>query len=285
MQGSVSVTEVINKFHITKNEILLRIRNFEDTNFISSYGIKLFLPKIAGGKWLWAYVAIESMQKIVPDESIPYLEEIVENLTYPPGVCPNVSLLLYTQSTNEIYKRIYKLPGVKYAELYKVGEYNVSVPQILPKNDWQLITKLLVMSKLNYGKIHAFLYEPRSDADVKLSRLIWHKKNPKGILSIFPNFNWSIIKNYTHLHLAVATKIRPKELRRIITRLGIAANIASRFKKTYLQVEFDAWSFADIQNAIVAFQELDGLSIEGCSFAHRNRICSEWIKAYINEKI
>ena len=285
LQGNISINEIINKFHITKEEIFLRIKNFEDSNFISDYGIKLFPPRIFGGKWHWVCVAIESTPKFKPEKSIPYLDEIVENITFPRGVSPDVSLLLYTQNLKETYKQIYKIPGVKYAEIYKVGEYNVSVPNVLLKKDWQLITKLLIMSRLNYAKIDQILYEPKSDTDVKLSNLIWSKKNRKGIVSIFPNFNWSIIKNYSHLHLAIATKMRTKELRKLINKIGFSANITSRFKKRYLQVEFDIWGFSDLQITINSLNQADNLTIVGCSFAYKNRICNKWIKDYINEKI
>lgn len=285
LQGSVAINEITNKFHITEEEILLRIKNFEDSGFISSYGLKLFLPKIVGGKWFYVFAAIESAPKFKPEKSIPYLEEIVENITFPRGICPDKSLLLYTQDLKQTYKKIYKVPGVKYVEIYKVGEYNVVVPKVLLKKDWKLIAKLFVMSKLNYAKINSILLQPKSENDVMLSNLIWSKKNRKGIISVFPNFNWSIIKNYAHLHLSTATKMRTKDLRKIIKRIGFSANITSRFKKKYLQVEFDIWGFSDLQTIISPFQEIHKLTIEGVSFAYKNIICKDWIKNYINEKI
>jgi DNA-binding Lrp family transcriptional regulator len=285
LQGSISINEVISKFHIDREEILLRVKNFEDSGFISDYGLKLFLPRVSGGKWYWVCVAIESTPKFKPEKSISYLEEIVENLTYPTGVCPDVSLLLYTQNLKETYKKLYKIPGVKYAEIYKIGEYNVAVPKVLLKGDWQLINKFFITSRLNYDKINSVLYEPNSEQAVKLSNLIWSRKNRTGIISIYPNFNWDVIKNYSHLHLALATKIRIKDLRRITKKLGFSANITSRFKKRYLQVEFDIWGFSDLQTIIAAFNKIDKLTIEGCSFAHRNKVCTEWIKQYIDEKI
>jgi DNA-binding Lrp family transcriptional regulator len=285
LEGSVAINEITNKFHITEEEIHLRIKNFEDSGFIDSYGLKLFLPKITGGKWFYVLVAVESTPKFKPEKSIAYLEEIVENITYPRGVCPDISLLLYTQDLNNTYRKMYKTPGVKYAEVYKAGEYNVTVPQVLLKNDWENIAKLFVMSKLNYTKINEILTKPKSETEVKLSSLIWSKKNRKGIISVSPNFNWSIIKNYTHLHLAVATKMRTKDLRKIMNKIGCSANITSRFKKKYLQVEFDIWGFNDLQNIISPLQEIPKLTIEGSSFAHKNSICKEWIKNYINEKI
>ena len=285
LQGNISINAIINKFHITKEEILLRIKNLEDAGFINSYGVKLFLPRIVGGKWYWMCLAIETASKIKPEKSIPYLEEVVENITFPRGNSPDISLLLYTQNIKDTYKKIYKLPGVKYAEIYKIGEYDVSIPKVLLKKDWQLIAKLLVMSKLNYNRINELLYEPMSDTDVKLSNLIWNEKNREGIISIFPNFDWSIIKNYSHLHLAVTTKMMTKELRKIINRLGFSANITSRFKKRFLQIEFDVWGFSDLQVVINTIKEINKLTIEGCSFAHKNRICHEWIKNYINENL
>lgn len=285
LEGSIAINEITNKFHITEEEILLRIKNFEDSGFIGSYGLKLFLPKITGGKWFYALVAVESTPKFKPEKAITYLEEIVDNITYPRGVCPDMSLLLYTQDLNDTYRKIYKVPGVKYAEVYRAGEYNVTVPQVLLKNDWKNIAKLFVMSKLSYMKINEILIKPKSETEVKLSSLIWSKKNRKGIISVFPNFNWSIIKNYTHLHLAVTTKMRTKDLRKVISKIGYSANITSRFKKKYLQVEFDIWGFNDLQKIISPLQDIPKLSIDGSSFAYKNRICKEWIKDYINEKI
>lgn len=285
LQGSISVDEIVSKFHITREEIFLRIKNFEDSGFISNYGLKLFLPKIVGGKWFWGCIATESTPQFSPEKSIPYLEEIVENLTFPSGVCPNLSLLFYTQNLRGAYKLINKVPGLKYAEIYKISAYNITVPKPLLKEDWQLIAKLHNMSRLNYSKINSILYEPKIDSDIRLSRLVWSKKNPKGVISIFPNFNWTVIKNYLHLHLALTTKMRIKELRKIVNELGYTGNITSRFKKRYLQLEFDIWGFSDIQTIIDSLKKIGKVTIEGCSFAFKNRIYDEWIKDYIKEKI
>lgn len=253
-QGGISLAEIIAKFHITKEEILLRIKNFEDTDFISGYGLKLLVPAIIGGKWFLGCASIESSGEIKPEANVPFLEEKIENLTFPAGVSPGLSILFYTQDLKNSYRLINKIPGLKYGEVYKVSEYNIVFPKMLLKDDWQIITELC-NTKLNYKLIHSILYEPTSVADIKLSRLIWHKKNRHGVLSIYPNFNWSIIKNYLHLHLAVITKMRSKELKKIINNCGFSANITSKFKKQYLQLEFDAWGFSDIQTIISSLKK------------------------------
>lgn len=286
LHGNVSINEIIAKFQITKEEILLRIENFEDSGFIGCYGVKLFLPGITGGKWYWGCIVSETTSRFKAERSIPCLEEIVENLTFPAGVCPDVSLLFYTKKLSETYKIINKTPGIKYAEIYKIDEYNIKVPKILLKDDWQLIAQLYNdLSNLNYAKINTFVNEPKTADEVKLSRLIWSKKNRKGVISIFPGFNWSVIKNYMHLHIAVTTTIRKKELRRIVNKLGSSGNITSRFKKRYYQLEFDIWGFSDMQTTFKALREVPKLTIEGYSFAHKNRIYNDWIKEYLKEKI
>ncbi len=286
LHGSISINEIISKFQITEEEILLRIKNFEDSGFISSYGLKLFLPGIIGGKWCWGCIASETTSRFKPRQSIPYLEELVENLTFPAGFCPDLSLLFYTQNLEDTYKIINKTPGIKYAEIYKIKEYDVKVQKILLKEEWQIIAQFYDdLSKLDYSKIHAILNKPNSDSEVKLSRLIWNKKNRKGVISILPNFDWSIIKNYLHLHCAVTTKMRAKELRRIVNKLGFSGNITSRFKKRYFQLEFDIWGFSDMQTIFSSLKQEKKLTIEGYSFAYKNQIYYDWIKEYIKEKI
>ena len=285
LQGSISVDEIVSKFHITREEIFLRIKNFEDSGFITDYGLKLFLPKIAGGRWFWGCAATEATARFKPEKSVPYLEEIVENLSFPIGVCPNVSLIFYTKNLREAYRVINKTPGLRYAEIYKIDEYNVSIPTVLTERDWQLIAQLYLMPKLHYSKINTILYEPKSDAEIKMSRLVWSKKNRKGVILLFPHFNWAIIKNYLHLHLAIITKMRSKELRRLVNKLGYSANITSRFKKRYLQIEFDVWGFSDMQTIIDSLERIGKMTIEGCSFAYKNRIYNEWIEDYIAKKI
>lgn|GEM_PF-623231 len=286
LHGSIPINEIIAKFHITEEEILLRIKNFEDSGFISNYGMKLFLPGIIGGKWFWGCIASETTFRFNPEYSVPHLEEIVENLTFPAGICPNVSLLFFTQKLRETYKIINRTPGIKYAEIYKINEYNIKVPKILLQDDWQLVTQLYDrLPKLDYVKIHSLINEPELDDDVKLSRLIWSKKNRKGVISIFPNFDWSIIKNYMHLHLAVTTKMRIMELRRIVNKLGFSGNITSRFKKRYIQLEFNVWGFSDMQTVFSELKQIRRLTIEGYSFAYKNTIYNDWIKEYIRKRI
>lgn len=286
LHGSVPINEIMSKFQITEKEVLLRIKNFEDMGFIESYGIKLFLPGIIGGKWHWGCIASETTSRFKAEKSVPFLEEIVENLTFPPGVCPDLSLLFYTQSLEESYRIINRAPGIKYAEIYKINEYDINVQKILLREDWQIISQFCDnLSQLDYEKIHEILHRPDSDEEVKLARLIWSKKNKKGVISVFPNFDWSIVKNYVHLHCAVTTKMRAKDLRSIVNKLGFSGNITSRFKKRYFQLEFDIWGFSDMQTVFSTLQREKKLSVEGYSFGHRNRIYYDWVREYINEKI
>jgi hypothetical protein len=275
----------VNKFHISQKEMLLRVRNFEETGLISSYGFKLFLPAIHGGKWYWGCIAGEATPKFMVGNSVPYLEEMVENMSFPAGVCPNISLLFYTKNLKDIKTLSNKLAGMKYAEVYKVGEYSVTVPRVILKEDWQLLAELYNTKKVDYAMINSITNNPKSAKEIQLSRLVWTRKNRQGILSIAPNFNWSVIKNYMHIHLAIVTKLRSKALRGLLKDIGFVGNIASRFKKRYVQIEFDLWGFSDLKTIVHELSKVDRLTVEGCSFAYRNRIYDEWVKDYIQQQI
>ncbi|HEC88438.1 MAG TPA: Lrp/AsnC family transcriptional regulator [Thermoplasmata archaeon] len=285
LHGSIFLTDIIAKFQITKEEILLRVKNLEDSGFIKGYGLKLFIPGIVGGRWYWGCIALETTRQFKPERSVPLLEEIVENVVFPAGVCPQLSLLFYTQSLKDTYKIINKTAGVKYAEIYKIGAYNVKVKQVLLKDDWKLIKKLYEeLPTLNYNRINTLINSPSTDDEIKLSRLLWTKKNRKGVVSIFPDFDWSVVKNYLHLHVAVTTNIRIKELRRLINSLGCSGNIASRFKKRYIQLEFDLWGFSEMQSILSSLKQIKRITVEGCSLAYKNRIYNGWIEDYIAQK-
>lgn len=284
LHGSVSVNEITGKFNISDEEVLSRIKNFEDSGFITNYGLKLSIPTITGGRWSWGCASIEAEPDVKPEKKIALLEESIENLSFPSGVAPNLSLIFYSRDLKDSYRTINKIPGIKYSEIYKIKEYNILMPRVLIKEDWRAIAELL-NSKLRYANIHSILFAPVLETDIKLSRLMWHKRNRQGIISIFPNFNWCVIKNFLHLHLAVVTSLRIKELGRIINSLGFSANITSRFKKRYLQLEFDIWGFGDFQTIIEALKDIKRLSVEGCSFAYKNKIYDEWIKEFIGTKV
>ena len=286
LHGTIPIHEIMSKFQISKQEILLRIKNFEDAGFIEEYGIKMFLPAIMGGRWYWGCIAAETTQYFKAERSVPCLEEIVENLTFPSGVCPNISLLFYTRKLKETYRLINKTPGIKYAEIYKIDTYDIKVPKIMISEGWQLIAQLYdQLRQINYQKINKLVNNPVTENEIKLSRMMWSKKNRKGIISIFPTFNWSILKNYAHLHLALVTKLRIKDLRRIVNRIGFSGNITSRFKKRYIQVEFDTWGFSDMQKILSTLSTIGGIAVEGYSIAHRNIFRNAWIKKYIKENI
>ena len=283
-QGSITMHEIIAKFHISRDEILLRIKNFEDEGFISGYGLKLSVPNIIGGRWYLCCAFTEASSHLKPEKIIPFLEEKIENITFPEGVSPNLAFLFYTQDLRDSYKAINKMPGLKFAEIYKVNEYSVALPMILSAEDQQAILELCDM-KLNYERIHAILYEPKNEADTQYGRLIWHKKNRRGVVSIYPDLNWNVVKNYAHLHVAVVTKIRSKELRKMINGLGYSANIAAKFKKRFLQLEFDIWGFSDMQRIMNSLQSLGKIDIAGCSFAFRNIVCDRWIKGFVEHSV
>ena len=285
LQGTIPMQDFVGKFHISRKEILLRISNFEDTGLISSYGFKLFLPGIHGGKWYWGCIAGEAAPTLSVKKSIPYLEEIVENLSLPPGVCPNVSLLFYTRNLRDVRVLAHRLPGMKYAEVYKIDEYSVAVPRVMLDADWQLMYELYNTRRLDFALLNNITNNPKSEREVLLSRLVWTRKNRQGILAVAPNFDWSVIQNYMHVHFAVVTKLRVKDLHRLLKNIGFVGNIASRFKKRYLQVEFDLWGFSDLYTVVHELTQIEKLTIEGCSFAYRNRIYDDWVKDYIQTQI
>ncbi|UCC11668.1 MAG: Lrp/AsnC family transcriptional regulator [candidate division WOR-3 bacterium] len=286
LHGHIPINEVIAKFHITEEEIFLRIKNFESSGFIRGYGMKLFIPAIAGGKWYWGCIVCETTSQFKPEQSVACLEEIVENVTFPTGVCPDKSLLFYTQSLHDAYKTINKTSGIKYAEIYKIDAYNVKVPRVILKTDWVLIKRLYQkLPKYTYTLLHRMLFSPDNDDEVRLSQLFWRKKNPQGFVSVFPNINWAVIKNYAHLHLAVTSSLRIKELRSIVNKLGFSGNITSRFKKRYIQIEFNVWGFSDTHTVFESLSSMPRINIEGCSYAYTNSIYHEWLEEYIDSKL
>jgi len=285
LQGTIPVQDFVNKFHISRKEILMRMKNFEDSGLVRSYGFKLFLPGIHGGKWYWTCIAGDATTKFKNQNSIPYLEEMVENLSFPSGVSPNVSLLFYTKNLRDIKILSNKLMGMRYTEVYKVGEYNVTLPRVLLQEDWQLLLEFYDTKNIDFDVINAITNNPKSEREQRLSRLIWTRKNRHGILAIAPNFSWSVIKNYMHIHVAIVTKMRVKELRRLLKEIGFVGNIASRFKKRYLQIEFDIWGFSDLKVIFHKLSQVDSITVEGCSFSYQNKIYDEWIKDYIRQQI
>jgi DNA-binding Lrp family transcriptional regulator len=285
LQGTVPVQEFMSKFHITRKEILQRVGNFEDSGLIRNYGFKLFLPGLHGGKWYWACIAGDATPRFKKPQVIPYLEEIVENMSFPAGVCPNLSLLFYTKNLRDIKALSNKLAGMKYTEVYKVGEYDITIPRIMLEQDWQVLSDLYGEKHLDYLMINSITNYPKSERELQLSRLVWTRKNRQGIISIAPNFNWSAIKNYMHIHIAIVSKMRVKEIRRLLKDIGHVGNIASRFKKRYLQIEFDMWGFSDLKTIIYRLSHVDRLSVEGCSFAYKNTVCDGWVKEYIQAQI
>lgn len=281
LQGIIPVQDFVSKFHISKREILARIKAFEENGLISGYGMKLFLPGIHGGRWYWGCIAGEVTPRFRVGNTIPYLQELTENLSFPSGVCPNASLLFYTRNLRDVRAISGKLPGMKYCEVYKISEYNVALPRVVLTDDWKLLGDLCHARRVNYALVSAIADNPRSENEVRLARLIWTRKNREGIVSIAPNFNWSLIENYLHIHLAAVTKIRVKELHRLLKEIGYVGNIASRFKKRYMQLEFDLWGFSDLRVVVSALSRIERLTIEGCSFAYRNTIYDQWVKDFI----
>ncbi len=286
LHGSISVTETIGKIQASEEEIILRIKNFEESGFIKNYGMKIFIPGVLGGVWYWGCLACETDNKHKIEQAVPILEEVVQNVIVPGGVGPDRSLLFYTQNLKESYKLINRLPGVKYAEVYKIDEYDVKVPKLLLKEHWQVLANLYNrLPRIKYQTIHNTIHKPETQEEIMLSRLIWTKKNRKGIITLLPNFDWSVIKNYLHIHIAVSTKLRTKELQRIVNRIGFSGNITGRFKKRYYQIEFELWGFSDLQNVINALSDFGRLNVEGLSFAYKNQIYDAWLKNFIGSKI
>jgi len=282
-QGYVPIDEVINKFHIKQDEIFLRIQNFEENGLITGYGIKLFIPAIAGGKWYRGCAFVDADVEPEIAKIYPLTEEVIVNTTIPQGILPSYSYFFYARDLKHCYRLLNKSYGVKYVEIYKIAEYNISVPNELTREEWQLIYQL-TRSKITFSRIHEILANPTTDIDVQLARLMLNRKNRHGVFSIFPNINWNLIKNFAHIHLAITTRMRPNELKRFLRQHMIPADIFNKFKKKYLQLEFDLWGFSDMIKILEQIKRERRITIYGISIANHNEICDDWIKIFIKEK-
>uniref|UniRef100_A0A7C4TJJ0 Lrp/AsnC family transcriptional regulator n=1 Tax=candidate division WOR-3 bacterium TaxID=2052148 RepID=A0A7C4TJJ0_UNCW3 len=282
-QGTVPIDDIINKFHTPKEEIFLRIKNFEDEGLIFRYGIKFFIPLVTGGRWLRGCAFVDAEGEIDFSNRIPLLEEVIENITVPQGIMPNKSLLFYARDLKECYKILNRTPGVRYAEIYKIGEYDIPSDYELSKEEWHLISQIF-NSNLNFKRIIELTVNPKSDDDIRLSRMILHKGNRRGFISVIPEINWGIIKNFTHIHIAITTKLTGKNLKKLLKKIGCTSNIPIIFKKRYLQIESDLWGFSDFQNIISLLKNENKIILHGFSLACRNRIFDEWIKELALEK-
>ncbi|MCX7995714.1 MAG: Lrp/AsnC family transcriptional regulator [candidate division WOR-3 bacterium] len=282
-QGYAPINDIISKFHISRDEIFLRIRNFEEQGLISRYGIKLFIPAITGGKWYRGCAFVDA--DVEPDVSkvYPLTEEMIVNVTLPSGILPSYSYFFYSRDLKYSYRLLNKTPGVKYVEVYKIAEHNIQIPHELSREEWQLIYQF-VQSKINFARIHEIIDNPSSETDVRLARLILSRNNQHGIFSIFPSINWGLVKNFAHIHLGITTRMRPNELKRFLKHHKIPADIFNKFKKKYLQLEFDLWGFSDMNRIIDLIKKERRITIHCISIANRNEICDDWFKNFIKEK-
>ncbi|MGQ9465229.1 MAG: winged helix-turn-helix transcriptional regulator [bacterium] len=282
-QGYVPIDEIINKFHITRDEILLRIRNFEEHGLIKGYGIKLFTPSIAGGKWYRGCAFVDADFEPDLKNVYPLVEEEIVNTVVPAGILPAYSYIFYSRDLKHTYRSITKTRGVKYAELYKIAEYDISVPRELTVEEWQVIYGLSC-SSITFERIYQILDNPQNNYDIQLARLMLNRKNLHGVFSIFPNIDWSIVKNFAHIHFAITSRMRPNELKKFLRRHSVPADIFTKYKKKFLQFEFDLWGFADLAKVVNKLKMERRISVLGISIAHHNEICDEWIKNFIKEK-
>lgn len=282
-QGYIPLDDIINKFHITRDEIFLRIKNFEEHGLIKGYGIKLFIPSITGGKWYRGCAFVDADYEPDVKNVYPLVEEVIANTVLPAGILPAYSYIFYSRDLKQTYRLIMKTKGVKYVELYKIAEYDMSLPHELTSEEWQIINQL-VRSKIKFKRIYQILDNPINDEDVQLSRLMLNRKNLRGVFSVFPNIDWSIVKNFAHIHFAVTAKMRPNELKKFLRHYNIAADIYSKFKKKFLQLEFDLWGFSDLNKFVSKLRKDPRINVLGISIAHHNEICDEWIKNFIREK-
>ncbi|MEO0161164.1 MAG: Lrp/AsnC family transcriptional regulator [candidate division WOR-3 bacterium] len=282
-QGYAPINEITNKFHITQEEIFLRIKNFEEQGLIAGYGIKLFIPAIIGGRWYRGCAFVDA--DVEPDiaKVYPLTEEKIVNMTLPNGVLPAYSYFFYARDLKYCYRLLHRTPGVKYVEIYKIAEYNIPVPQEVSTEEWRVIDQF-IRSKINFSRIHEVMENPKSEADVRLGRLLLSRKNQQGIFSIFPSINWGVIKNFAHVHLGITTRMRPNELKRFLKQYVIPADIFTKFKKKYLQLEFDLWGFSDLSKILEWVKNERRITIHSISFAQRNEICDEWFKNFVREK-
>ncbi|RKX71308.1 hypothetical protein DRP53_02110 [candidate division WOR-3 bacterium] len=253
-----------------------RINTLIEAGIIESFGIRLFLPLLIGGRWSLALFKISGLQTD-PLHKIEFPIELGQNRSIPAGLLPELTITCYAQDPKEELARIKELKP-EYVELEILREFDFPIAFPLSTEEKAIIEVLIEKPLSTINEIATKLSISSAQVRAKLSRLQLDE-NQKGVMTIVPTINWSRIENFIHLHIGVETGLSEEMIQGRLKEIGLES--AGWYRATIYQLEFDLWEPIGLVQILRRLSDIPDLRLAGLLIAERSIVQDHWIRRVV----
>ncbi|HID32509.1 MAG TPA: hypothetical protein EYP24_03945 [bacterium (Candidatus Stahlbacteria)] len=256
-----------------------RVLKLKEAGIIESFGLRLFLPLLLGGRWFFIIFRISGANsEIVNTFDFPI--EIGINRSIPDGKLPDLTISLFTQDP-EKEEAILRERRPGYFEKKILNEYDFPIALPLSSEETEILKVMFDDPLTPINSIATRLSLSPSVVRSKLSKLLLDV-NQKGIISIVPSINWTKIKSMLHLHIGIETGLNDNMLKERLVDVGLDS--AGWYRGTIHQLEFDLWEPKELITVIDKIVKIKDIKLVGLLIALRSVVIDHWIRPLI-EKI
>lgn len=255
-----------------------QIRIFEESEIVDSFGIRLFLPPIIGGKWFFILARISGLDKRIV-EKFEFPIEMGINLSIPENVFPELTISYYTQDPKKEDEIIADMKPVHY-ETTILNEYDYPICMPLSHEEINILEILLETPIITMKDIATKLDLSPATVRAKLSRLQLDENN-KGFLTVVPSINWFKIENFVHLHIGIDSGLSHEMFKERLKDFNLA--IAGWYRGTIYQLEYDLWEPTGLNKVLHRLKTIKDTKLAGLLIAQKSIVVDHWISGLIRD--
>ena len=269
-----------------KNEdIVTRLTRIESEHLIKDYKTTICVPRFMGGDWILS-CALGITNK--PENTIsqisqklPFVIEIMQNVSIPEGYGPNFSVLFYTKDFPTSQQFLKEFDDLSYVEICKLREYSYPVPSPLTVQEKKLLLELYKNPRIQIQELTQLLGQDLTWVKTKINNLLNSPENlgndsfnEISFIQILPEIDWSNCENFQHIHFLVEKSSCQNMSKNETFQLILSGQ---SFRDRFCQIETDLWGVGQLGTKIRVLQQA-GINIQGIILASSNHVINHWVK-------
>jgi DNA-binding Lrp family transcriptional regulator len=277
------IGSALDGLNIKKDEIESRLARIESERLIQGYKVTIRIPPLLGGDWIWgcALAVISEPEKAIDQivKNLPFVMEIMQNISVPDGIGPNLGILFYTKDFSTSAQFLRELTELNYVEFYKLREYSFPIPAPLSSGEKGLLRELYANPTASHEELSRLTNQDLVWVKEKLSRLITSPEyivtdatDDVGIMQVLPELDWRVCENFCHIHFLIEKGTEKNclghnEFQPVLT--------GRPFRERFCQIETDLWGFDQLGAKLKTLKQ-SNVNVKGIILAETNHVVNHW---------
>jgi len=272
-----------------KNEdIVTRLSRIESEQLIKDYKTTICVPRFMGGDWaLSCALGITNKPENTINQisqKLPFVIEIIQNVSLPEGYSPNFSVLFYTKEFPTSQQFLKEFDALSYVEIYKLREYSYPIPPPLTVEEKKLLLEIYKKPTVQFQELSQLFGQDLVWIKTKVLNLVSNPENLEndssneiGFIQILPEIDWSDCENFRHIHFLVEKNSCPNLPKNNEFQLVLSGQ---SFRGKFCQIENDIWGYNQLVAKLNILKQA-GINIHGIILAQSNHVINQWVRKLI----